>query len=106
MRNAVVTSSGAEGPQAAHSRNTFSLSLMSQISMPAYAVAIGYMRNSSAVTTPKLPPPPRTAQNSSGLAVASARTSVPSPMTTSTAVRLLVARPSLRAYQPIPPPSE
>ncbi len=74
--------------------------------MPAYAVGMSYIRNSSAVTTPKLPPPPRTAQKSSGFVVASARTSDPSPITISTAVRLLVARPSLRAYQPMPPPSE
>ena len=67
---------------------------------------MSYIRNSSAVTTPKLPPPPRRAQKSSGFVVASARTSVPSPITSSTAVRLFVARPSLRAYQPMPPPSE
>ena len=103
-RNAVVTSSGATGAQAAHSRRTSSACRMSHSSIPAYAVSIGYMRNSSAVTTPRLPPPPRTAQKISGLVSASARTRVPSPITTSTAVRLLVARPSLRAYHPMPPP--
>ena len=66
---------------------------------------MGYRRNSIAVTTPKLPPPPRTAQNSSVFRVASARTNEPSAVTSSTAVTLFVARPRERAYQLSPPPS-
>ena len=48
----------------------------------------GCSRSSSAVTTPKLPPPPRSAQNSSGCSSAMARTGSPSAVTSSTASRL------------------
>ena len=41
--------------------------------MPAYAVLNSNIANSSAVTTPKLPPPPRSAQKTSGLVSLSAR---------------------------------
>ena len=62
--------------------------------------------NSIAVTTPKLPPPPRSAQNRSGSCSASTRTSSPSAVTSSSAVTALVCSPYLRASQPMPPPSE
>ena len=63
-------------------------------------------RYSNDVTTPKLPPPPRIAQNRSGLSVALARDAVlPSAVTTSAAIRLSMVSPSLRLSQPNPPPS-
>jgi hypothetical protein len=105
-RSEVVTSSGAAAAQSRQRRSTGSSSVASQASSPAYAVAIGNSANSSAVTTPKLPPPPRSAQNRSGSWPASARTRLPSAVTSSIAVTLLVCRPCLRAYQPMPPPSE
>ncbi len=37
---------------------------------PAMTVDTGWQRNSNDVTTPKLPPPPRNAQNSSGFSSA------------------------------------
>ena len=52
--------------------------------------------NSSAVTTPKLPPPPRTAQNRSGSFFASTRICSPPAVTSSIAVTRLQARPCLR----------
>ena len=55
---------------------------------------------------PKLPPPPRNAQNSSGSLSWSTRRFLPSGVTTSIAATLFVESPSLRAYQPTPPPSE
>ena len=67
---------------------------------------IEYSCTSSAVTMPKLPPPPRSAQKRSGSLSASTRRSVPSAVTSSIAVTLFVESPSLRAYQPTPPPSE
>src|SRR5690606_24802929 len=57
------------------------------------------------VTTPKLPPPPRDAQNRSAFSYASARTSRPSAVTTSALSTLSAARPYSRPSQPIPPPS-
>ena len=65
----------------------------------------GCSASSSAHTTPKLPPPPRSAQNRSACSMADARTSRPSAVTTSAATRLSQARPCLRSSQPEPPPS-
>ena len=53
---------------------------------------------------PKLPPPPRTAQNRSGSAASLTVTSRPSAVTRSTSTRLSIVRPCLRASQPMPPP--
>ena len=73
---------------------------------PAYSSSTGWTTNSIAVTTPKLPPPPRSAQNRFGWCSASARTRLPSAVTTSSAVTALVCMPNLRDSQPMPPPSE
>ena len=62
-------------------------------------------RNRNEVTTPKLPPPPRSAQNRSGCSSALARTTRPSASTTSASSRLSIARPNLRVRWPRPPPS-
>ena len=57
--------------------------------------------NSSAVTTPKLPPP-RSAHSSSGFSSSDARTIRPSQVTSSAARRLSRARPCLRSSRPEP----
>ena len=57
------------------------------------------------VTTPKLPPPPRTAQNRSALSSALAVTKLPSARTMSTSRKLSMVRPHLRVRWPTPPPS-
>ena len=62
-------------------------------------------RYSKEVTTPKLPPPPRSAQKRSGFSSAEARRTRPSAVTTSAATRLSALRPALRLSQPMPPPS-
>jgi len=56
------------------------------------------------VTTPKLPPPPRSPQKSSGFSSPLALTIRPSAVTTSAAIRLSQARPYERESQPTPPP--
>ncbi len=65
----------------------------------------GWSLNSNEVTTPKLPPPPRSAQKRSGLSVSLARTSLASAVTTSAEIRLSMVSPNLRVVQPKPPPS-
>src|SRR6266511_107622 len=64
-----------------------------------------YARNVKRVTMPKLPPPPRMAQNRSGCS--SAETSIVSPLasTTSSDTNWSQVSPCLRENQPIPPPS-
>ena len=57
------------------------------------------------MTTPKLPPPPRSPQKRSAFSSALARTVCPSAVTTSAASRLSQVRPYLRISQPMPPPS-
>ena len=64
---------------------------------PAKISGNGNRSNSRAVTTPKLPPPPRSAQNRSGSFSASTRSCSPPAVTTSIAVTRLQARPCLRA---------
>ena len=74
--------------------------------MPAYAVRTGSRSNSSDVTTPKPPLPPRAAHSRSGVLVSVARTNVPSASTSSAAVIALHCRPCWREYQLTPPPSD
>ena len=57
------------------------------------------------VATPKLPPPPRTAQKRSGLFAAWQVTNFPSAVTRSTLTSWSQARPWARINQPRPPPS-
>jgi hypothetical protein len=73
--------------------------------IPAYTSVIGKRLNSSAVTIAKLPPPPRSAQKSSGSFAQSARTSSPSAVTASIAVTWFAPMPCFRASQERPPPS-
>ena len=63
-------------------------------------------RNWNRVTTPKLPPPPRIAQNRSGMRRRRRpAASSPSAVTSSAASRSSIVSPCLRARKPTPPPS-
>ena len=58
------------------------------------------------VTTPKLPPPPRSPQNRSGFSLSAGRhDEVPSAVTTSHERSASIASPDLRIRWPMPPPS-
>jgi len=60
--------------------------------------------NSNSVTTPKLPPPPRKAQNKSGFSLALARTTEPSAVTRVNPSTLSQDNPNRRVSQPVPQP--
>ena len=60
--------------------------------------------NSNSVTTPKLPPPPRMAQNRSSFSLAEACSTRPSAVTTSAPTTLSDDSPARRDSQPRPPP--
>lgn len=62
------------------------------------------IRNLNVVTTPKLPPPPLTAQNKSDSSSGAARTKRPSAVTMSTPTRLSIVSPNRRLSHPMPPP--
>ena len=64
--------------------------------MPPVKSGSGLSLNLKRVTTPKLPPPPRIAQNRSGSVLASASTTRPSAVTTSAASSESMVRPYLR----------
>ncbi len=64
----------------------------------------GSSRNVNDVATPKLPPPPCSAQNSSVFSSSLARSCCPSARTRSTDSSRSQANPSLRSSQPVPPP--
>ena len=63
---------------------------------PASTSATSWSENENDMTTPKLPPPPRSAQNRSGCSDSLVRTSRPSASTTSAAIRLSIVRPPPR----------
>ena len=63
----------------------------------------GWTLNSNEVMTPKLPPPPRTAQNRSPFSLSLAVRKTPSAVTMSTETRLSRLRPYLPRSQPMPP---
>ena len=64
----------------------------------------GCSRYSNSVTMPKLPPPPRSPQNSSGFSCSLAVTKRPSAVTRSAESRLSQVRPCSRSSQPLPLP--
>ena len=64
----------------------------------------GCRANSNAVTTPKLPPPPRSAQSRSGCESASTCSTSPFAVTSSNETTLSHVSPCRRASQPMPPP--
>ena len=67
-------------------------------------VSTSWRPNSSAVTAPKLPPPPRRAQNKSSFSCSLAVRIRPSAVTTSAPTRLSHERPRPRVRYPMPPP--
>src|SRR5215203_138048 len=72
---------------------------------PSTSGPTGCRASSNLVTTPKLPPPPRSAQNSSGFCDSEACATDPSAVTSSTDRRLSQVSPYLRTRWPNPPPS-
>ena len=72
---------------------------------PPRTVLTGWTRNSNEVTTPKLPPPPRRAQNKSPFSLALATRGFPSAITISNERTLSQVRPYFLTSQPTPPPS-
>ena len=69
------------------------MSAMSYSTGPATTVPTSWPRNSNDVTTPKFPPPPRSAQNRSGCSWPLAVTNEPSASTTSAEIRLSMVSP-------------
>src|SRR5215472_7143279 len=72
--------------------------------MPASTGPTGCSWYSNDVTTPKLPPPPRSPQKSSEFCLALAVSNLPSAVTTSADRRLSQLRPCFPCSQPSPPP--
>jgi hypothetical protein len=62
----------------------------------------GWRLNSKDVATPKLPPPPLSAQKRSLASVSLARMNSPSAVTRSADIRLSIVSPNLRVVQPKP----
>ena len=97
---------GWAGMNSRYQRNTSAASARSYKTGPACTVAgSGCARKVKDVTTPKLPPPPRIAQNRSGSRPASVSTTEPSASTTVAAIRLSIVSPKPRDRCPTPPPS-
>src|SRR5829696_3556145 len=94
--------SGAASAAAMNSATTSALA--GSRSMPPTIPSRGCSRNWKRVATPKLPPPPRMAQNRSGWCWSSIWRIWPSAVTSSAASRLSMVRPCLRTRNPIPPP--
>jgi hypothetical protein len=94
-----LSSSGSAGSSSRYHRITSAVSSKAYSTGPPTITPfspIGWARNVKEVTTPKLPPPPRNAQNRSGWVVSSAVTKVPSARTTSAESRLSMVRPNRR----------
>ena len=72
---------------------------------PARKRPTGCRRNVNSTTTPKLPPPPRSAQKRSAFSPSDASTTCPSEVTTVAASRLSSVSPYAPIRWPIPPPS-
>ena len=98
-----VICSGASS--AASTNETIVSGVAGSITMPPTTAPSSCSLKPSRVTTPKLPPPPRIAQNRSGCEPASTRRTSPSPVTISAPSIESIVRPSLRDRYPIPPPS-
>ena len=98
-----VSSSGASSAYVAMPRTISAVA--GRTRTPPRIIPTRSRRNSNPVTTPKLPPPPRNAQNSSVCDSALARTTSRSAVTSSAATMWSIVRPYLRTIQPMPPPS-
>ena len=98
MRNAnqPLSSSGACAMKRSQKRMTSGARSSSNSVGPAMTSRTGVPRNSNDVTTPKLPPPPRIAQNRSGCWSALVVMTEPSARTISAEIRLSIVRPDRR----------
>ena len=97
----VESSSGAASASA--TKPAITSGVAGRISIPPTNSPISCRRYLSRVTTPKFPPPPRSAQNRSGWLSASTCRSSPSAVTTSAASRSSTVSPCLRTRKPTPP---
>ena len=80
----LVSSRGAAAESSRYASSTCTASSPRHaMAPPRISGPTGKSRYSNEVTMPKLPPPPRSAQNSSAFSSADARTSAPSAVTTS-----------------------
>ena len=94
-----LSSSGSDGSSSRYQRITSAVSAMSYSTGPPMITPrspMSWQRNVNDVTTPKFPPPPRSAQNRSLCELSLAVTNVPSASTTSAARRLSTVRPKRR----------
>src|SRR5271166_3235861 len=89
-------SRGAPAMKSRKYRRTSAASSHSNSMSPAKISPTGWRRNSNSVTTPKFPPPPRSAQNRSGYSVSLAVVMWPSARTTSADSKLSQDRPRAR----------
>src|SRR3954467_11182656 len=99
------SSSGCACRNSVCQRMTSCVSSRSYMTGPASTLVSGWQRNVNCVTIPKLPPPPRSAQNRSLSRSASHCTIDPSARTTVAATRLSTVSPYARVRCPTPPPS-
>ena len=99
----------AESSSGAASASATNPSIVSGVagnmSIPPTTVSSSCRRNRNRVATPKLPPPPRIAQNRSGCVSSSTCRVSPSAVTISAASRSSIVRPYFRRRKPTPPPS-
>jgi hypothetical protein len=101
-----ASSSGAAGAQVCQAPITAAAWVCGQVRWKLVAAGSGSVRNTSEVTTPRLPPPaPRSAQNSSWSWWSSQSTTRPSASTTRAASRWSQVSPCVRPRIPSPPPS-
>ena len=98
-------SSGAPGMNSRQSCNNRVISSRRQYELASNTEVNGCSRTSNSVTTPKFPPPPRNAQQSSEFSPSFARISDPSAVTNLKPTTLSHDSPSRRVSQPVPPPS-
>src|SRR6185312_13763442 len=104
-----LSSSGSDGSSSRYQRMTAAVSAKSYRTGPPTTdpcSPMSWQRKVNDVTTPKLPPPPRSAQNRSLCSLSAlAVTNDPSASTTSADSRLSTVRPKRRDRYPMPPPS-
>src|ERR1700730_17438862 len=103
-----LSSSDREGSSSRYQRITSAVSARSYSTGPPMITPfspMSWQRNVNEVTTPKVTPPPRNAQNKSPCESSLAVTNVPSASTTSAARRLSTVSPKRRDREPMPPPS-
>ncbi len=89
--SALLDSSGSVSAHSRYARNASPVRAGSNMTMPANTSSTEKRRNSSEVTMPKLPPPPRIAQKRSGCSLCDAVTSSPSAVTISALITLSAA---------------